>query len=92
MNDQDRSYRSGEICIESGCYRFKCYTDGSVDPLPDGAGRVIWLATGDVFPAIRGSDHAAATCLWVKVGPGAPANRDETGLGRDAALMLRAAN
>ena len=54
-------FRTGEVCPESGRYRFDGYLDGTSSPPPTREEREIPLSRGETFPPIRSSGKA---CYW----------------------------
>ena len=54
-------FRTGEVCRESGRYRFDGYIDGTSSPPPTPEEREIPLSRGETFPPIRSSGKA---CYW----------------------------
>lgn len=54
-------FRTGEVCQESGRYRFDGYLDGSTFPAPHPQEKEEPIARGNRFPPIR---SASKGCWW----------------------------
>lgn len=57
----DQRFRSGEKCIEAGCYEFDGYLDGSSEELPGLGETEIWVSAGQRFPPPIGRQRK---CYW----------------------------
>jgi hypothetical protein len=57
-------YRTGQVNVKSGVYRFDGYTDGTSTPAPRPEEREIPLALAETFPPIRSCNKG---CYWILV-------------------------
>jgi hypothetical protein len=58
----DSLYENGDLCSQSGHYRFYSYLDGTTLPPPLESELDIELLDGDTFPSILSSGK---DCLWL---------------------------
>lgn len=59
----DQRFRTGEVCPESGPYRFDGFVKEPAEPLRVDARALIELDSGEPFPTI-GNPDAQRECYW----------------------------
>ncbi len=62
--ERNKRFKSGETCVQSGCYSFDGYLNGAQGPEPALPEREIRLTSGEVFPPVA---SAWKGCWWVWV-------------------------
>lgn len=54
-------FKTGQVCSESGAYRFDGYVDGSSYPAPTAEEKEIPMSRNETFPPIRSTSKS---CWW----------------------------